>query len=891
MRVIILFTTFFIAAISGSAAEIHVPDDYGTIQAAIDAASPLDTVLVGPGTYVENVVISKYVHLISTDGPDLTVIDASNPQDPDYGSAVSYHSVHIYPDIVLLDGFTLTKGTGTYDTCVPDSTGAEVAGYYGGGLHVSQSGFVLCRNCVISGNTACAGGGVAGISAQIMMENCLVRENSATSYSGGGILLSKGVGFIQYCQVLNNTSIKNGIGLMSYDFTHLSLQCCLFAGNKESAQFAIWIEEGDATFIECCTLTNNYNGIVISGGSIKFITNTILWDNDLHGGWDGDEVLILNQPGNSKIIHCDIEDGMDSVIDHPGAVIELMAVDPMFEDPANHDYRLSYNSPLIDKGTHSYIYDHPETDFEGDPRKYDGDFNGTEIMDIGCDEYTLPKEVWVDDDWIGYGHGDEVEGHVFGVTAFNIIQEAIDTTYDFAKVNVADGTYVGAGNRDIDFLGKEINLASQSGAETCIIDCEAAGRGFVFQNEEDENSVVDGFTITNGYSEESGGGMFIESASPTVRNCRFIDNAGFGGGGISTNYSGSMIEDCLFEGNSLSITPTILGGGGGMSNLSQPGDPSPSLHRCTFLNNVSGLDGGALHNLWTTTELLDCRFEGNHADRNGGGVCSFGMMNVYDATRLINCTFHDNTADQEGGGMSLFNDAPAPTASPELINCTFSGNTATLTGGALHNKDSDPAIINCIFWGNGPDEVTDGGTLATQMTYCCVEGGFPGIGNIDTDPMFMDQASGDLHLTHPSPCKNTGTSSPPMITDTDFEGDPRIADGSVDMGADEFHSHLYFTGDATPGGTIALKSVGEPGDIVRLWVSAGIMDPPLQHPKFGNWYLEFPVLLGMVLGPIPSPEGVMVLPIAIPLDNPVCDIPMQAGLGLHLSNLCVLNVR
>ena len=81
---------------------------------------------------------------------------------------------------------------------------------------------------------------------------------------------------------------------------------------------------------------------------------------------------------------------------------------------------------------------------------------------------------------------------------------------------------------------------------------------------------------------------------------------------------------------------------------------------------------------------------------------------------------------------------------------------------------------------------------------------------IDTDPLYADNANKDFHLTWNSPCRNTGDNS--AVTEChDIERDPRIAFGTVDMGADEFYTHLYWTGDATAGGNIEVKLVGLPG--------------------------------------------------------------------------------
>ena len=161
---------------------------------------------------------------------------------------------------------------------------------------------------------------------------------------------------------------------------------------------------------------------------------------------------------------------------------------------------------------------------------------------------------------------------------------------------------------------------------------------------------------------------------------------------------------------------------------------------------------------------------------------------------------------------------------------------------------------------------------------------------IDADPLFVDVSLGDCHLTFTSPCRDAGDNS--AVTELyDYEGDPRIAYGTVDMGADEFYTHLYWMGDATPGGNMALKFVGLPGtNPVQLWLGSGVMDPPL-HTKYGDWYLQFPLLATVGLGTIPS-NGVFQLPFTFPTSTPTpLSLPFQAGVGMELTNLSVMDVK
>ena len=80
-----------------------------------------------------------------------------------------------------------------------------------------------------------------------------------------------------------------------------------------------------------------------------------------------------------------------------------------------------------------------------------------------------------------------------GPADFNKIQAAIDDANDGDVVIVADGTYSGTGNKNVDFSGRAITVQSENGPEFTIIDCENDGRAFYFHSSEDNNSVLQGF--------------------------------------------------------------------------------------------------------------------------------------------------------------------------------------------------------------------------------------------------------------------------------------------------------------------------------------------------------------------------------------------------------------
>ncbi len=153
---------------------------------------------------------------------------------------------------------------------------------------------------------------------------------------------------------------------------------------------------------------------------------------------------------------------------------------------------------------------------------------------------------------------------------------------------------------------------------------------------------------------------------------------------------------------------------------------------------------------------------------------------------LTNCTFSGNSAGVGGGAWCWMSGNPA------LTNCTFSGNTAGTNGGGMYCTSSSPTLTTCILWANSSEINVQSGSPPI-IAYSDVRGGYTGAGNISGDPQFVrnpDPSSGDygdLHLRASSPCINAGDPNyVPAHGETDLDGNLRIVNGRVDMGAYEY---------------------------------------------------------------------------------------------------------
>ena len=110
----------FSSSAKASPATIYVPDDYPSIQAAVDASLPGGTTIVRDGTYTENVDVNKdYLTIHSENGAESTTVQAANPDD---------HVFDVTADFVTISGFTVKGATANWKAgiCLNESESNSV---------------------------------------------------------------------------------------------------------------------------------------------------------------------------------------------------------------------------------------------------------------------------------------------------------------------------------------------------------------------------------------------------------------------------------------------------------------------------------------------------------------------------------------------------------------------------------------------------------------------------------------------------------------------------------------------------------------------------------------------------------------------------------------------
>lgn len=427
---------------------------------------------------------------------------------------------------------------------------------------------------------------------------------------------------------------------------------------------------------------------------------------------------------------------------------------------------------------------------------------------------------------------------------YKTIQAAVDNAQAGDTISLAPAVYQGKGNRDIEVAGKRLSLEAQSGPGKAILDCQGTQKlphyAFSFQGQETA-VVLAGLSIKNATGEpfitlgqgairvgtgctltlrecffrNNSNGCLFNDGTATLTDCLFLQNpagggvlnrrtitltgctfAGNLGGGGMINMGAAALTHCTFTGNTCTRYAGLSSAGG----LSTGG--TATLSGCTFTGNRSTAPGGGVNNYQTITltgcvfsgntspegagmftngraALSGCTFRGNRCTLSGGG----GIENGNTAT-LTNCVVSRNSAAGSGGG--IWNRGTAV-----IRACTVFGNTAQpaslqrspARGGGLEN-DGTATLTDNILWGNSAPDAAQFGTSAsggqTTATFCDIQGGWSGTGNLKTDPRFADAAHGDLHLQAGSACRGAGIAIPAAAADP-RQSDP--ADSGVTFDA------------------------------------------------------------------------------------------------------------
>ena len=257
-------------------------------------------------------------------------------------------------------------------------------------------------------------------------------------------------------------------------------------------------------------------------------------------------------------------------------------------------------------------------------------------------------------------------------------------------------------------------------------------------------------------------------------------------GGLAI-YGGFVGTETLLSQRTLSAPPSILSG-----EIQQDFNQFNNYTNLMVLDNINTpfvLDGFTIQDGYSNIVV----------PLNKGRGVGLLVLNCTSAVQIRNCTFRNNMGNY---GAAIAN----VSSMPEYINCVITGNTTIIGNGVIWNDNASPRFVNCSIADNaitgsdfiiirntgsafptiinsivrGTSPAMDGGSPLVAFSYVQNESIWPGIGNINSDPFFVDEANGNLHLQPGSPAINAGAYNLAPINytiinneQTDIEGKSR----------------------------------------------------------------------------------------------------------------------
>lgn len=315
----------------------------------------------------------------------------------------------------FVDNYADYYGGGLYnERCCLTMTNCVFSGNsaYDGGAIYNDEANVMVTDCTFMGNSAYFSGAISNYGGDPVFDGCIFLENSASCYGGAAANWESNAALTQ-CTFRNNVALGGG-GAIYNDNSNPMITNCTFAANSAYDGGAISNYKGIPAILNCkfvgnyadrfggaidnvmtnsgvinCTLIANHAGV--SGGGVgndrssPVVVNSILWANSSPAG--------AQISSSADVTYTDIQGGWPgtgNINSHPlCARMPSAGPDGVWgtQDDDYGDLRLQTSSPCVDAGDNSAVPSEITTDFDGNPRIWDGNGDGQSRVDMGAYEY------------------------------------------------------------------------------------------------------------------------------------------------------------------------------------------------------------------------------------------------------------------------------------------------------------------------------------------------------------------------------------------------------------------------------------------------------------------------------------------------------------------------
>jgi len=659
------------------------------VTATVDTENSIDELSELNNTLTHSIAVTNYFTIyLEADGtgtlPTLQeALDAINPNGSIVLSDGSYTSTG-NRDLILRDkSVTVRSASGDAGLCVLDLQSSAADQHHG--FTILDGSHLTIQNITLKNGYHYNGPLIGANDSQLTAQHCVFANGHALN-AGGAINLNHSNGNFYDCLFTDNQAFWGGGALYLYSAESM-ISSCTFTGNSSDHWGGAVHGQNPDSILDISSCTFFANGadqgsaVYVRNGSQVSIGNSILADGT------GGQPVYVNGGLIEWVTCCDVYGNADG--DYVGALEEFtwggddenIWQDPLFCDPGDGNFNLADGSPC------------------------------SETSGGGCGQIGA---------WEA-GCGFILTVHPDGSGDYPTIQAAVDAAGSGDIIQLTDGVFTGAGNRDVGISGKTLSIASASPEGNVILQADGSSSDThrLFNISGGSQVEISNLTLTGGYS-SYGSGILLNASTLLLESVTMNEHQADNGGAVfGVSASTLTANSCLFQNNST----TNSGGAVGL-NAS-----SGHFQDCTFTDNETTYGGGAVYLYNSPGDFAGCVFDFNTCIYAGGGAIHGNQSpSIFE---VHHSTFYGNNA-QYGAALYCRNSSHGT-----IENSILAGSTSGTALGCGSSGTLDGNL--CLFHGNSAG---DGLDCIPDNGQCFVF----------ADPLFCSDAQPAYQVQYDSPC-------------------------------------------------------------------------------------------------------------------------------------------